>query len=126
MYVCVCAIICASMCVCVCAQQTSFGKFLAAFLSTSGAIFGTMEQYSPTSHKMEAFAMGTWMNDNYDTFNLSHANHVTLTETLSVNFATCTIRSLFCLGCKLMHHYIHHPYNSATLSIHHYNTLTLS
>lgn len=35
-------------CTCVC-TRTSVGNAFAAFLSTSGAIFGTSEQYSPTS-----------------------------------------------------------------------------
>ena len=38
---------------------TSFTKFLAAFLRTSGPILGTREQYSPTSHRILALAIGT-------------------------------------------------------------------
>ena len=41
-------------------HHTSFTKFLAAFRRTSGPIFGTREEYSPTSHRILAFAMGTW------------------------------------------------------------------
>ena len=40
-------------------QLASSVKDFAAFLSTSGAILGTSEQYSPTSHRILALAMGT-------------------------------------------------------------------
>lgn len=40
-------------------RHTSLVKVFAAFLKTSGAIFGTRSAYSPTSHKMLALAIGT-------------------------------------------------------------------
>jgi len=39
---------------------TSFGKALAAFLRTSGAILGTRLQYSPVSHRMLPLAIGNF------------------------------------------------------------------
>ena len=51
---------------------------LAAFLRTSGAIFGTSPQYSPTNHSILALAEAT--------------------VTLSVRRATILIRSLFSFG----------------------------
>lgn len=48
--------------ICSFTRSSSTVKFLAIFLRTSGAIFGTRSQYSPVSQRMLALATGTLSN----------------------------------------------------------------
>ena len=71
--------------------HTSFIKLLATFRRTSGPIFGTREQYSPTSHRMLALAMGTCRDVHvhviYNMYNMWYIRSCGVSESLRLTYS---------------------------------------
>ena len=128
-------------------MSSSAVKVFAILRRTSGAIFGTLSQYSPISHRMLARAIGTWQVTGFRSmkvvitlfYNTSsclnfHVGqpHIKSTEVkhtvmLSKSLAMCLMISLCCVGWVWSNFLITTTLSATTVSAKtdsHINTLT--